>query len=261
MNDLKIFLIGLGFVLSTLTSCRFHMTSNEGKGPQIEKVYNYKFTGIEQDNGIESKVFKSDENKIVINAPSDIMEKILVEEMGNDIVHIHVKKNSNISTNKVKVSVYTKELKSLDASSAAEIKVIDTFTSESIIIETTSGAEIYGSFKALKGLIKSSSGSSITMGFYGENAEINASSGSNIDLKGLAKTSQMKASSGSTIDAENYTSQLLTAESSSGGNISASATTKVSAKSSSGSRIAIYKRSNALEIEKNESSGGSVKIR
>lgn len=257
----KINLFILSIILGFIAACNFNISANEGKGPQIDKVYNYNFTGIEQDNGIESKVYKSNENKIVINAPSDIMEKILVEEMGNNIVHIHVKKHSNISLNKVKVIIYTKALKSLDASSAAEIQVIDTFTSESITIETTSGAEIHGSFKALKGLIKSSSGSSITMGFYGENAEISASSGSNIDLNGLAKMSQMKSSSGSTIDAENYISQQLTAESSSGANISASATTKVNAKSSSGSSIAIYKRSNALEIEKNESSGGSVSIK
>jgi hypothetical protein len=237
-----------------------NIIDNEGKGPIIDKVYDIKFIGIEQDNGIESKVYKSDAYKIVVQAPDDIIGNILVELQTNNIVHIHVKKNSNISLNKVNVSIYTPYVKSLDASSAAEIIVIDTFTSEMITLESTSGAEISGSFKALKGQVKSSSGSSMKLHFLGETIDAQSTSGSSIELTGLSKTSQFKASSGAHIDAEKFTTQNADAESSSGGEIEISSTQKASARASSGSSIEIYKRNNSLELIKEESSGGKVSL-
>lgn len=263
MNKKNILLLGLLSIAFLLGSCNFSMNlaEKEGKGPILDKVYDMKFTGIEQDNGIESKVYKSDAHKIVVQAPDDIISYILVELQANNIVHIHVKKNSNISLNKVKVSIYTPFIKSLDASSAAEIIVMDTFTSEMITLETTSGSEISGSLKALNGQVKSSSGSSIQLHFLGENLNAQSSSGSSIELSGLSKSCQIKASSGAHVDAEKFITQNADAESSSGGDIEVSSTQKAIAKASSGSSIKIYRQGNQFDVQKQETSGGSVSIR
>ncbi|MBL7789533.1 MAG: DUF2807 domain-containing protein [Chitinophagales bacterium] len=260
MHAKSIFYYCLTLVSINLISCNFQITSNEGKGPLIDKTYQYKFTALEQDNGIESKIYKSNEHKVVVNAPNDIIDNILVEMEGDHKVHIHVKNNSNISTAKVTVKIYTPYLTELDASSAAEVQVIDTFVAEKIVLESGSGAEIKGSFKALTGNVKASSGSSIDVNILGETISVESTSGSEITLSGLAKQTDMKASSGSQIDGEKFVSQSSNLESSSGAEISLGVTLKTIAKSSSGSNIDIYKRSNQIEISKEVSSGGSVDL-
>jgi len=250
----------LGILCLTLLfgSCR--LTMNEGSGPIVTKVYDMKFAGIEQDNGIESKVYQSEAHKIIVEAPTDIMADILVELKSNNIVHIHLKQNSNIALNKVKVSIYTPYVERLDASSAAEITVMDTFISDMITFETSSGAEISGSFKALHAQVRSSSGSSAKLHFEGKAINAQSTSGSSVKLVGLTKTCQFKASSGSEIDAKKLTSLDADAESSSGGEIELTSIQKANAKASSGSSIKIHKQGNQFEVRKQETSGGVVSI-
>lgn len=258
MHHLKKLILVLGTVLLSLTSCQFKIT--EGDGPFTDKVYSYNFKRIKQTSGLESKVYKSNESKVVVNAPIDILSQILVEMIEDNSVYIHVKKNSNISTNKVRVSIYTPHLSKIDASSASEVIVKDTFTTEKLSLESSSGARIDGYFKALSSRLKSSSGSEMNLHIFNETADVETSSGANIVLKGLGKTTHLKSSSGSKIDAENYTSQESIAETSSGANISIGITIKAKAKASSGSRVDIYKRNNSLELMKEESSGGQVSL-
>lgn len=250
-------------ILFSLTGCQHRIqffTENEGNGPLTDKVYPFSFTGIKQANGLESKVIKSNESKVVVNAPADIISQILVEMIEDKTVYIHVKNNSNISTNKVSISIYTPHLSKIDASSASELLVKDTFTTEILNLESSSGARIDGFFKCLASQLKSSSGSEMNLHIFNETADIQSSSGSKIKLKGLAKNSFLKSSSGSEIDAEDYTSQESISESSSGSNISIGSTNKARAKASSGSNISIYKRNNSLELIKEESSGGQVSL-
>ena len=260
MHHLKTLILGVSIILTTLASCQFNITRNEGKGPLTDKVYSYTFSGIKQATGLESKVFKSNESKVVVNAPADIMDKILVEMIEDNTIFIHVKKNSNISTNKVSISIYTPQLSKIDASSASEVLVKDTFTTEKLSLESSSGARIDGFFKSLSSQLKSSSGSEMNLQIFNETADVQSSSGASIVLKGLGKTSHLKSSSGAKIDAENYTSQESIAESSSGADISIGTTNIAKAKASSGSRVDIYKKNNSLELTKEESSGGQVSV-
>src|SRR5690606_14862712 len=85
----------------------------------------------------------------------------------------------------------------ISASSGSEIKSMNTITSSSLDI-------------------KSSSGSEIDITIQAENAYCTSSSGSTINLKGKALKLQTQSSSGSDIDAEDLLANEINATSSSG---------------------------------------------
>jgi hypothetical protein len=245
------------------SACKLqYIIENEGTGPIAEKVYNdFKFNGIDQANSIQSEVYKSTENKIVVSAPSDIMEYIIVESKDGNQVSIHVKSNSNISAKKVRVKIYMKELQSIHASSASEVNLKDSFTQKELNISTSSGAEIKGYVSAMKLNVNTSSGSTIKIGANAVESIIQASSGSHITITGYTKTSEINVSSGAEVNAANFYSSESNLKASSGGIIDQSITQKVDANASSGGQIDVIKKGASIDIIKHESSGGEVYIK
>lgn len=258
----KIFILSL-ICLATITACRINLDlDNEGKGPIIDKAYTqFKFCKIEQSNGIESEVFKSTENKVIVTAPDDIIDKIIVESTETNQVKIHVKSNSNISTKHVKVKIYTSQICEINSSSASEVKVRDSFSEAELNLKSSSGSEIEGNFVAIKIQINASSGSHIKADIQAKDAVINTSSGGEIDLAGFTKTCDGKASSGGQINGEKFKISEASLNASSGGKIDISITEKANANASSGGEINFIRAGNNINLIKKESSGGEVHLK
>lgn len=250
------------FLAILVVSCKINYSiENEGKGPIIDKEYkDLIFSGINQSNDINSEVIKSKENKIIVTAPDDIINDIIVESKNPNQISIYVKSNANISTKKVKVKIYMTDLNEINVSSSAEIKVLDTFTTKNLTLNSSSDGEILGNFKTLNLDLNSSSGSSITISSNSVESIINASSGSEIKIEGFTQNCDLNASSGSKIQASKFYSLESIAKASSGANIYHNVSKKLNANASSGGEISIKKLGTNIEMIKKESSGGRVSI-
>lgn len=63
------------------------------------------FSGLRVSQGIDAEVFKSDENKIIISAPADIIDDVLAEKSGNS-VQIRFRPGLNISAHNVSATLH-----------------------------------------------------------------------------------------------------------------------------------------------------------
>lgn len=257
-------LVILSIILfSFFVACHINIDhGNEGKGPIVDKTYTqFDFCKIVQSNDIQSEIFKSTENKIIVTAPNDIMDKIIVESTESNQIKIHVKSNSNISTKHVKVKIYVKNICELHASSSAEIKVKDSFSMAELNLESSSDGEIEGKFMAIKLKINASSGSHIVASIQAKETMLNTSSGSEIEINGFTKTCDGKASSGGQIEGKDFRISESIFNASSGGNIEVRITEKSDANASSGGEINLIRAGNNINLSKHESSGGEIHLK
>ncbi|MBP7173915.1 MAG: DUF2807 domain-containing protein [Cloacibacterium sp.] len=235
-------------------------SSKEGKGAMTEKTFNnLNFTEISVATGITADVIKSDENKVIIYAPSDIINKIEVENTGDE-VKIRVQKNSNISGKRVKATVYTKDLTEVSASSAARINIKDQYTRDHISIDVSSSGSIFGDFEVNDLSIDASSAGRYSGKVWAVKSTVDASSASHIELEGKINSAEFDVSSAASINAGQLTANQATLDASSGGSIKINIDKKASANASSGGNISITKQGNP-SISQSQSSGGSVSIK
>ena len=57
----------------------------KGNGPMTEKVFSGDFNSIEVSTSIDADIVKSDVERVVISAPSDILEFVKVEQNGQNV--------------------------------------------------------------------------------------------------------------------------------------------------------------------------------
>ena len=101
---MKTFSISVLSAFLLLTSCNiksdsgfpFNINPKVGKGIVKNKEYKMSFDEIKVAQGISAEVVKADEERVVITAPSDILEDVLVEN-SNGKLSIHFKSGLNIS--------------------------------------------------------------------------------------------------------------------------------------------------------------------
>lgn len=235
---------------------------NEGKGPIITKDYkDLQICGIEINNGIEAKLMKSNEEKVIVSAPSDIIDKIIVEQLEGRTINLRVKSNSNISTKKVRVEIYSKELCKIASSSAAEIEAVDEFSSPSLTFSASSGSVIKGKFRSKTITANTSSGAEIHADLSAIKLFLTSSSGSSMNMKGYSQDLKANASSGAEINGDQFYSQNANLSASSGGSINSASTKSVNANASSGSEITVLRHGNDFSIQKSVSSGGQILVK
>ncbi|WP_294318393.1 head GIN domain-containing protein [uncultured Chryseobacterium sp.] len=266
------------FILSAflmLASCEKHDRNNRGQeknnwvekvvskdnGPMREKTVTGNFDEIEVSQSISAEVIKSDVEKVVISAPQNIIDEILVDNSGGEL-HIHYKPGIRVmNTHNVSAKIYTKDFSKLNANSAAGITIKDKFVQDKMKVEVSSSASVSGDLEANDFDISIDSSGSFEGKIWAVELDVDASSAASIDLSGKAKNAEVSASSGSSISAKNVVVQNLKAESSSGASVDISASSSVKAEASSGGSLSVYKKGNVTNIIKEESSGGSVNIR
>lgn len=98
--------------------------------------------------------------------------------------------------------------------------------------------------------LTASSGAEVTVkGVPGGDLSVTASSGSDIDLAGSCVSLEATASSGSDVDAEDLKCENVTVRASSGSDVSVSASRRVTGSASSGSDVSIRGRPPVVEVE------------
>ncbi|TXF77427.1 head GIN domain-containing protein [Chryseobacterium sp.] len=233
--------------------------SIEGKGPIREKTYPGNFDEIKVSQSIQAEVIKSDVEKVVISAPSDILDEILVDNVAGKI-HIHFKPSLNISAQKVSAKIYAKDFSKIEASSSANILVKNKFTQDRTDIEVSSSANIEGNFEANNMEVDVSSSGNFTGKIWAVDLSAEVTSSGEINLSGEAKNAEMDASSSGTLNARNLVAENADLQASSGGNVSLSVSRQLTASASSSGDIAVSKKGNLNVISQKESSGGSILV-
>ncbi|KIA89676.1 head GIN domain-containing protein [Kaistella jeonii] len=251
----------------TLSSCNiktdngfpFNITTKEGKGIIKNKEYKMSFDEIKVAQSISAEVVKSEEEKVVITAPSDILDDILVENSDGKL-YIHFKSGSNISARNVSAKIFAKDFSAVKASSSASINIKDKFTQDKMNIEASSSGDVTGNLEANEMSIDVSSSGSFTGQIWAVNLKSEVTSSGDIDISGKAKNANLSASSSGTLNAQKMTAENANIEASSSGDVSVSVSNQLNASASSSGDINITRKGNLNVVSKKESSGGSVSI-
>jgi len=238
----------------------FNFVPKEGKGPIEDKEYNLDFDAISVAQSINAEIIKADTEKVIVTAPSDILNDILVEKTG-DKLNIHFKPGLNLSAKKVSVKIFAKDFSKIEASSSADIKVRDKFTQDKTTIKVSSSASIDGDFEANDLEIDGSSSGSFSGKIWAVDLDVDVSSSADVNISGKAKKADMDASSSGSIDANSVTAEYAELKASSSGSINLSVSNTLSATANSGGSVDITKKGNLQVISKTENSGGSVDVR
>jgi len=229
-------------------------------GPVKEKVFNGDFDEIEVSQAIGAEIIKSETEKVVISAPENIINEILVDNSGGKL-HIHYKKGIRVmNSHNVKAKIYTKDFSKLVANSAASISIKDKFTQDKVSVDISSAASVSGDLEANDFDISAGSSSSFSGKVWAVDLDIEASSAASLDISGKTKNADITSSSGSSISAKGIIADHVKADASSGASIHISAVSSVDAEASSGGSVDISKKGELKSINKQESSGGSVSV-
>lgn len=237
----------------------FNINQKEGKGPVTNKEFKMDFDEIKVVQSISAEIFKSNEEKVVISAPSDLMNDILVENSGGKL-YIHFKSGINISTHNIKAKIYAKDFTKIEASSSADIKVKDKFTQEKTDVEVSSSASISGDLEANEMSINVSSSGNFSGNVWAVNLKSEVNSSGDINISGKTKNADMDASSSGTLNAQNVISENAEIEASSSGTVNLSVSNQLNASASSSGDINVFRKGSLNVVSKKESSGGSVSI-
>lgn len=237
-----------------------NLSVKEGKGIIKTNQYEMNIDEIKVAQSISAEVVKSDTEKVVITAPSDIMDEILVDNVDGKLF-IHFKPNRNISARNIAAKVFVRDFTHLEATSAAKILVKDKFTQDKTDVEVSSSGRITGNLEANDFSVDVSSSGYFSGEIWAVNLDAEATSSGDINLSGKAKNAALKASSAGTVDAGKLTAEISDIQASSAGNVTVATTNQLNASASSGGNIAVYRKGNLHIVSQNESSGGSVSIK
>lgn len=230
-------------------------------GPVRQKEVSGDFDEIEVSQAIDAEIIKSDVEKVVISAPENIIDEVLVDNSGGRL-HIHYKPGIRVmNTHNVSAKIFAKDFSKINANSAAKITVKDKFVQDKTDIEVSSAASVSGDLEANDFNISADSSSNFTGKVWAVDLDVDASSAASIDISGKAKNAEISSSSGSSISANNVVADNVNAEASSGASVDISASSTIKAEASSGGSVTVYKKGNVTSVTKEENSGGSVSIR
>ncbi|MGZ5272848.1 MAG: head GIN domain-containing protein [Kaistella sp.] len=254
-------------VSATMLSCTMksdqvfpvNFTAKDGKGIIKTKQYDMSFDEIKVAQSISAEVVKSDIEKVVITAPSDILDDILVDNVDGKLF-IHFKPHLNISARNVAAKIFVKDFTHLEATSSARIAVKDKFTQDKTDVEVSSSGSITGNLEANDLSVDVSSSGSFSGQIWAVNLKSQATSSGEVNFSGKTKNAEIQVSSSGTIAAKNLTADLAEIQASSSGSVSLSVADQLNASASSSGDISVYRKGNLNVISQNESSGGNVTI-
>lgn len=261
----KLFLL---LALFLMFSCNYKNNQNDqitsstsfvNNGRFKTKTINMSFNEIQVSTGIDAEVFKSGDEKVIISAPENIIDDIIVEKKGSG-VHIYISAN-NRRTNiqGVKATIYVKNLRAIKANSSGDILLRDKFLSERMDVSVSSSGSVKGDIEANDLTIEASSSGDFHGRIWANNLTTAASSSGDIVIEGNVKQAKLEASSSGDIKARNLKVQTATLDASSSGDIIVGVTHSATASASSAGDVKIIKLGN-VSVSKKTSSGGSVDV-
>lgn len=235
---------------------------NAGNGKITEKSYNYEFDELEIATGLTAEVYKSDKEKIVVNAPEDLMQYVVVKQSGGKVtVKIESHFMKNISTDNIKVKVYARDFDKLTANSSGNIILKDRFSNPNVDVKVSSSGSIKGNLSGDEINVSASSSGDFDGEINAQKSAFQISSSGGIRAKGKVGNLNVQASSSGDVNAENLTAENATLSTSSSADITVGVSNSVTASASSSGDIRIIKKGSLNNVVKNESSSGTVTIR
>jgi len=235
-NFAKILLLAV--ITFSSVSCIF-ADKVKGNGKVVTEERTVKsFEGVSASAGIDVVITQEEKEFLEVEADENLLEYIITE-VNSGILKIHWKKGTNVrSYKKVLVHVTCKNLKSVRASSGADIYCKGVIKTNELTITSSSAADIDLSVEA-------------------EIISCKASSGADVELKGKTNKLMTTCSSGADIEAMEIEANIVDAKASSGADITVTALKEISASASSGGDITYYGDPQVKNVR--SSSGGSVK--
>ena len=237
----------------------FNFSTKEGKGPLKDKTFTGNFDEIKVSQAIQAEVIKSDEEKVVVTAPDDILEDILVENNGGKL-QVHFKPGLNISANRVAVKIFAKDFSKIQANSSANVVVKDQFTQDKTAIDVSSSGNVSGNLEANDFSVEANSSG----GFFGKiwavNLAVKTSSSGDVQATGKAKNTFVDVSSSGTFTGNQFVTENASLEASSSGSIEIGVSGTLNAKASSSGDIRVLKKGELKVAKQEENSGGSISI-
>jgi len=225
----------LVFLIFGISSCMWDGVKGDGNVVINKRKISNDFVRINASRGLDIYITKSKHTSLEVEADENLQE-LITTEVRDGTLHITATKNIwGSSTKKVHVSAdFINEIK---VSSGAEVYSENTFSSDKLVINASSGAHA-------------------NMDLIVGDLRCEGSSGSGMKLTGEAVEFSVSTSSGSNIDAYRLSARNCNANATSGSNIKVMVTETFVAKATSGAGIN-YK-GHPKHAEKSKNSGGSV---
>ena len=238
-------------------------SGNKGNGVITEKTYDGDIDQIKVSTSIDAEVIKSDTEKVVVSAPSDIMDNIKVALKGGVLaVYVDSGFGNNISTKNVKAKIYVKDFNQLSADSSADIKVLDTFTQDKVDVYISSSASIdVANLEANDLRIYTNSSGDFSGKIWAVNLGAYASSSGDINIFGKAKNATMDSNSSGDLKATDLIVENAILSASSSGDIVTSVSKSLTANANSSGEITVYKKGNLEQTQIHKNSGGDVYLK
>jgi hypothetical protein len=215
--------------------CSCNYTTGSGKIVSEKRMVG-QFTDLSASNGFEVEVKIGPVHEVTVEADDNLIKYIRTEVSGNTL-KIRTEGLHSLSNAHLKVYITTPELKSITASAAANVKVLDLVKGAGTLnFDASDAAQIEAEVDAPGVNAGASSGGTLRLSGKTKNYKAEASSGGTINTKDLlAENTNISVSSGAS--AEVYASISLEAEASSGGNINYYGAASVKQSASSGGSI------------------------
>lgn len=179
-----------------------------------------KFNAISTSGSVQVELVKGSTSKADYTILKGDEDDLYIEVKGDELI-VKIKPQVgfwNSSNTKAKVTVYYQSLSSIDCAAGSSIKSESEIVSESMDIESSSGANCSIVIKSTDVNVDASSGSKILVTGSATSVNYDASSGARIDAASLVAAEAIAdVSSGATISL--YASKKLNADASSGGSI------------------------------------------
>ena len=238
-------------------------SGNKGNGTITEKTYDGDIDQIKVSTSIDAEVIKSDTEKVVVSAPSDIMDNIKVALKGGVLaVYVDSGFGNSISTKNVKAKIYVKDFNQLSADSSADIKVLDTFTQDKVDVYISSSASIdVANLEANDLKIYTNSSGDFSGKIWAVNLGAYASSSGDINIFGKAKNATMDSNSSGDLKATDLIVENAILSASSSGDIITSVSKSLTANANSSGEITVYKKGNLEQTQIHKNSGGEVYLK
>ena len=256
----SLFLVSCINVKSDADSFGGIFSGKKGTGSITEKTVSGDFNSIEVATSITAEVYKADTEKVLVSAPSDILEFIKVDNNGGKLkVYIDSHFPNNISTERVNVKIYAKDFDELKTNSSGEIILKDTFSQDKVSVDISSSGEVKGNLEANNLAISVSSSGNFSGKVWADKADFTVSSSGDFDVEGKVQHGKIEANSSGDFNGNSLEVKEGEFDASSSGSIFAMVSKTASAHASSSGDITLKKLGNPV-ISKSESSSGSVTI-
>ncbi|OAB77378.1 head GIN domain-containing protein [Cochleicola gelatinilyticus] len=200
MKTIKITLVVV--LVALTTSCQFdiNLGQENGNGNVIteERTVTSNFDEVKGSAGLDVLLTEGTENKIVVEADENLLE-FIETEVTNGKLHVTSSRNIGHSKSK-KVHVTYVKLSKVASSSGADVIVNSVLENDYLTFDASSGSNLQVEIFAKEVVAETSSGADLVLSGKAVNLQADASSGSELDAKDLFVVScNAEASSGSDV--------------------------------------------------------------